>query len=61
FLLNKILQDTGHSLADFGMPSAQRDWTAAVENPLVAEQLDYDQAEQRARAADNFERMNAEQ
>jgi hypothetical protein len=61
FLLNKNLQDAGHFLADFGMPELQRDWTVAVENPLVAEQLDYDPAEQRARATDNFDRMNDEQ
>jgi hypothetical protein len=61
FLLNKILQDSGHFLADFGMPAPQRDWSTAVENPLIAEQLDYDPAEQRARAQENFDRMNPEQ
>jgi hypothetical protein len=57
FLLNKILQDTGHFLANFGMPLPQRDWTAAVENPLVVEQLDYNPAEERAQADESFERM----
>ncbi|KAJ7198414.1 PIF1-like helicase-domain-containing protein, partial [Mycena haematopus] len=61
FLLNKILQETGHFLTDFGMPTPQRDWAAAAENPLVAEQLDYDADEQRAHATENFERMNPEQ
>jgi hypothetical protein len=45
FLLGKILQDSGHFLADFGMPTPERDWAAAVEKSLVAKQLDYDPAE----------------
>ncbi|KAJ7934763.1 hypothetical protein B0H13DRAFT_2305538 [Mycena leptocephala] len=44
FLLNKILQDAGRSLADFEMRTPQRDWTTAVENPRVAEQSDYNGA-----------------
>ncbi|KAF7372298.1 ATP-dependent DNA helicase [Mycena venus] len=61
FLLNKILQETGRSLTDFEMPMPQRDWAAAIENPLVAEQLDYNQVEERARATANYEQMNPEQ
>ncbi|KAJ7890324.1 hypothetical protein B0H13DRAFT_2305592 [Mycena leptocephala] len=58
FLLNKILQDAGRSLADFEMRTAQRDLTAAVENPLVAEQLDYKGASTRDR---ELRAMNPEQ
>lgn len=61
FLLEKILQESGHSLFDFEMPVPQRNWAAAADNPLVAEQLDYNQAEERAQAAANFDRMNPEQ
>jgi hypothetical protein len=60
-LLNSILQESGRSLTDFELPTPQRDWTAAGDNPLVTEQLDYNQADERAAALANFERMNPEQ
>ena len=42
FLLNKILGDSGHSLANFpSMPQPIRDWAALNVNPLIAEQLSY--------------------
>jgi hypothetical protein len=56
FLLNVILQESGRSLQDFEMHTPRRDWSSAGDNPLVAEQLDYDQAEERERAHANFER-----
>ncbi|KAJ7624195.1 hypothetical protein B0H17DRAFT_963824, partial [Mycena rosella] len=61
FLLQKLLNESSRSLEDFEMPTPQRDWTAAVVNPLIAEQLAYNQAEERERAATNVERMNPEQ
>jgi hypothetical protein len=34
---------SGKSLEDFaGMPIPQRDWEAIADNPLLAEQLDFD-------------------
>ena len=43
YLLNKILMRSGKSLEDFaGMPIPQRDWEAIADNPLLAEQLDFD-------------------
>ncbi|KAF7372308.1 ATP-dependent DNA helicase [Mycena venus] len=61
FLLNGILQEAGRTLTDFEMPVPERDWTAVGDNPLIAEQLDYNQAEERAQADANFARMNPEQ
>ncbi|KAF7334120.1 ATP-dependent DNA helicase [Mycena venus] len=61
FLLQKLLSESGRSLKDFEMPDPQRDWTSAIDNPLIAEQLAYNQAEERERAAINVDRMNAEQ
>jgi hypothetical protein len=43
YLLNKILARSGKSLQDFtGMPIPQRDWDATANNPLLAEQLNFD-------------------
>jgi hypothetical protein len=58
FLLQKLLQESGRSLDDFEMPTPQRDWTAAVD---IAEQLAYNEAEEREKATSNIERMNPEQ
>ncbi|KAJ6566473.1 PIF1-like helicase-domain-containing protein, partial [Mycena capillaripes] len=61
FLLNTILQESGRSLPDFEMPLPERDWTMVGDNPLIAEQLNYNQAEERAQAEADFTRMNPEQ
>ncbi|KAJ7665849.1 hypothetical protein DFH06DRAFT_984518, partial [Mycena polygramma] len=61
FLLQKLLHEAGRSLEDFEMPNPQRDWTAATNNVLIAEQLAYNQAEERKQAAVNVEKMNLEQ
>ena len=40
FLLDKILGDSGHTLADFpSMPQPLRNWAALTLNPLILEQL----------------------
>ncbi|KAJ7346919.1 hypothetical protein DFH08DRAFT_619002, partial [Mycena albidolilacea] len=62
FLLNKILNEQSRSLSDFpSMPMFQIDWDAHVDNPLIAEQLDYDKVEERARAEHNMALLNEEQ
>lgn len=43
------------------MPTPQFDWSQQVENPLIAEQLDYDTAQERALAEAAVQKMNAEQ
>ena len=43
FLLDKILQDSGRSLAEWpSMLLSQEGWAALIVNPLIAEQLNYD-------------------
>jgi hypothetical protein len=62
FLLNKILNEQGRSLKDFpSMPTFQIDWDAHVDNPLIAEQLDYDREEEGRRAEHNIALLNEEQ
>jgi hypothetical protein len=62
FLLNKILNEQSRSLSDFpSMPMFQIDWDAHVDNLLIAEQLDYDKVEERARAEHNMALLNEEQ
>ncbi|KAJ7648419.1 hypothetical protein B0H17DRAFT_959047 [Mycena rosella] len=49
FLLDKLLKESGRSLKDWpAMPLSQRDWDAEIVNPFIAEQLDYNQAEELA-------------
>jgi hypothetical protein len=61
FLLNTILQESGRSLPDFEMPLPDRNWTMVGDNPLIAEQLNYNQAKEQAQAEADFARMNPEQ
>lgn len=61
FLLNEILQESGHSLHEFDMPLPQQDWNMQALNPLIAEQLDYNNVEERERANANVEKLNEEQ
>ncbi|KAJ7603034.1 PIF1-like helicase-domain-containing protein, partial [Mycena polygramma] len=62
FLLNKVLNEQGRSLTDFpSIPSFQTDWDAHVDNPLIAEQLDYGRGNERARAEHNEALLNEEQ
>lgn len=62
FLLDKILKESGRSLKDWPvMPLPVKDWDAAVENPLIAEQLNYDRDAERARAEDQIPKLNVEQ
>lgn len=49
FLLDDILQQSGHRLSDFpAMPTPQQNWAAQVGNPEVVDQL-YDSARINAR------------
>ncbi|KAJ3717809.1 PIF1-like helicase-domain-containing protein, partial [Lentinula raphanica] len=43
YLLDQILQQSGHFLEEFAeMPLPQQDWAMRAENTFIAEQLDYD-------------------
>lgn len=62
FLLNKILGDSGHSLANFpSMPQPIRDWAALNVNPLIAEQLSYNREVERVDFDSRLPRLNAGQ
>jgi hypothetical protein len=62
FLLDKVLNEQSRSLRDFpSMPTFQIDWDAQVDNPLIAEQLDYNRDEERLRADHNIALLNEEQ
>ncbi|KAI0754118.1 PIF1-like helicase-domain-containing protein, partial [Daedaleopsis nitida] len=62
YLLDKVLCGHGSSLQDHaGMPLPTHDWEARVENPLIAEQLDYDIAEERRLASIRIPELNRDQ
>jgi hypothetical protein len=62
FLLDKLLQESSRSLKDWPtMPLPQLDWDAAIVNPLITEQLDYNREEERERAERQTAQLNAEQ
>ncbi|KAH9834148.1 PIF1-like helicase-domain-containing protein, partial [Rhodofomes roseus] len=62
FLLDKILNETGHSLLAFDdMPRSERDWERQVENPHIIEQLDYDRQLELTEANNCIRQLNANQ
>lgn len=62
FLLNKILQKTGHSLNEFpSMPKIVGDWRSISTNPLIMEQMDYAPDELQAILAQNLPSLNHDQ
>ncbi|GJE95688.1 ATP-dependent DNA helicase [Phanerochaete sordida] len=63
YLLDNLLRDAGHSLADFPtMPRPERDWQDVDENNrLIAEQLAYDREEQHRLLQESLERLNVGQ
>ncbi|KAF8870489.1 PIF1-like helicase-domain-containing protein, partial [Infundibulicybe gibba] len=60
FLLNKVLGESGKSLENWPtMPIPQKNWERHHDyNPLVADQLHYNQSEERAQAAERLLTMN---
>ncbi|KAJ3858657.1 PIF1-like helicase-domain-containing protein [Lentinula novae-zelandiae] len=62
YLLDHLLQESGHFLEDFtGMPLPVRNWAAQVGNTFIAEQLDYDHEAEREQAEQSIVLMNSEQ
>lgn len=61
-LLNNILLESGYTLHNFPpMPIPQRDWSHHVDNPLIAEQLSYNNVQQQQFALDRIPLLNADQ
>lgn len=61
FLLQRILQQSGHHLAQHQMPTPQNDWERRGENHLIAEQLQYQPQDQLVLAEEHLHRLNDEQ
>ncbi|EIW56298.1 uncharacterized protein TRAVEDRAFT_91554, partial [Trametes versicolor FP-101664 SS1] len=61
FLLDGILHETGHSLADFGLPSATRDWEGSTGNRLIAEAMAFDIGQERVLGTTQRDSLNPEQ
>ena len=62
FLINKLLKESGYTLADFHpMPLPSNNWDLVVHNPLIAEQLSYDRNVKSALAATHISELNSEQ
>ena len=60
-LLNQILQQSGHTLQDFALPMPRNQWDLRVGNALLAEQFDYDPADEREQARVGLGKLNEEQ
>ncbi len=62
FLLNQTLIQSGKTLADFpSMPQLQHNWGSLHENPLIAEQLNYNPDTEQVHAENNISQLNEDQ
>lgn len=62
YLVEQLLREAGRSLHDFpSMPCPERDWGGVVGNPLIAEQLNYNRDNEKAKAEELVVLMNEEQ
>ena len=62
YLIDRILQNSNKSLRDWPtLPQPIEDWTAAIGNPLIAEQRQYDIEEQARLAAERIPQLNEAQ
>ncbi|KAF5349437.1 hypothetical protein D9758_014620 [Tetrapyrgos nigripes] len=62
YLLNNTLMQTGHTLLDYpNMPLPMRDWSRERDNPLIAQQLDYNTDAEREQALAHIPMLNTEQ
>ncbi|KAJ3507188.1 hypothetical protein NMY22_g17005 [Coprinellus aureogranulatus] len=62
YLLEDILKEHGKSLVDYaGMPRPSRNWAGYRLNLLIAQQLDFNQAEQRRLLNERLPLLNTEQ
>lgn len=60
FLLDNILQSSGWRLSDFAMRLPQRNWAVMNGNSLIAEQLSYNQEDEKDQANAAEECLNEE-
>ncbi|THH15669.1 hypothetical protein EW146_g4843 [Bondarzewia mesenterica] len=61
-LVEESLAEAGHSLREFtSMPFPQRDWSARVTNPYIAEQLNYNSETEAKSANDCLKNLNPKQ
>src|SRR6267142_1911064 len=62
YLIEQLLSPSGKSLKDFqGMPQVTGNWEANLHNHLIAEQQQYDSAQQAQLAADFIAKLNPDQ
>lgn len=62
YLLDRVLRQSGHLLSEFSMmPQWHQDWEHIVDNPLIAEQLNYNRDDELAQANTWIQQLNNEQ
>ncbi|KAJ2913452.1 hypothetical protein MD484_g6981, partial [Candolleomyces efflorescens] len=62
FLIDKLLRESNHSLEEWrAMPKPRQNWDLLHENPLIAEQRDYDPDSERRSWETRRDLLNAEQ
>src|SRR6266704_883362 len=62
FLIDKFMQQNGRSLADIhSMPTSHMPWGDELDNPLIAEQLNYDEGQELHSATELSNQFNLEQ
>lgn len=62
FLLDKNLQGSGRSLSEWtSMPQVQQDWQSRTLNSLIADQLNYNQDDERTELGGRLPKLNADQ
>ncbi|KAF8069153.1 hypothetical protein FPV67DRAFT_1400688, partial [Lyophyllum atratum] len=62
FLLEDVLNQSGHSLADWpSMPRPEANWNAHTLNPLIAEQLAYDRDTEHSTLQNQLPQLNGDQ
>lgn len=61
FLLDGILHETGHSVAEFGLPSATQAWDGCTSNRLIMEAMAFDTGQEHTLGAAQRDSLNPEQ
>ena len=62
YLIDNILQDSGHSLSDFpSMPQSQLNWSDTLNNRLISQQMNFDPDIESSAAHDLISTLNDDQ
>lgn len=61
YLMQDLVQGSGKTMTELGMPVCQHDWAAEVGNRLINEQRNYDHAYEQRRATEQIALLNAQQ